>query len=101
MEEMPSLVKLHDTYREKGLEIYGVNLDDDPARAIATTTQEFGIHFANFIDKDGTLGDAFDVRAIPLTITMDSSRRILEIKSGDRDWMSPEYLKKPDAWLAQ
>jgi len=101
MEEMPSLVKLHDTYREKGVEILGVNLDEEPARAIATTTQEFGIHFANFIDKDEALGNAFDVHAIPLTITMDSSRRILEVKSGDRDWMSPDYLKKLDGWLAQ
>ncbi len=101
MEEMPSLVKLHDTYQQKGVEILGVNLDENPARAIATTSQEFGIRFANFIDKDEALGNAFDVHAIPLTITIDSSRRILEVKSGDRNWVAPEYLKKLEAWLAQ
>lgn len=101
MEEMPSLVKLFDTYREKGLEIIGVNLDEEPVRAIAATTQEFRIQFANFVDKDEALGSAFDVHAIPLTITVDSTRKILEVKAGDRDWMAPEYLRKLEGWLAK
>ena len=101
MEEMPSLVKLYDTYTDKGVEIIGINLDDDPIRAILTTSREFGIQYGNFVDPDGKLGNAFDVHAIPLTITMDASRKVLEVKAGDRDWMAPEYLKKLEGCLAK
>ena len=101
MEEMPSLVKLHAKYRDKGVEIYGVNLDEDPAKAIASTTKEFGIQFISFLDHEGKLSDAFDVHAIPLTITLNRSRKILEIKAGDRDWVESEYLKKLDSFLAE
>ena len=99
MEEMPSLVQLHNTYQSKGLEIYGVNLDEDPAKAIAATSKEFEIKFTSFFDRDGKLGEAFDVHAIPLTITVDQMRKILEIKAGDRDWMDKSYLQKLENWL--
>lgn len=99
MEEMPSLVKLHDTYRGRGLEILGVNLDEDSAKAIRSTTEEFKIGFTNTVDPENVLGTAFDVHAIPLTVTMNSKREILEIQGGDRDWMKPSYLSKVDGWL--
>ena len=99
MEEMPSLVQLHNTYRSKGLEIYGVNLDEDPAKAIATTSKEFEIKFTSFLIDVGKLGDAYDVHAIPRTVTLNRSRKVLEIQAGDRDWMSQPYLKKLDNWL--
>lgn len=101
MEEMPSLVKLYDEYHKLGLEVVGINLDEKPAQAIAATSAEFGMKFQNFSDADGKLGDAFDVHAIPLTIIVDQSRKILEKVSGDRDWMQPSFVTKTRAWLGQ
>lgn len=99
MEEMPSLAKLQETYKDRGLVILGVNLDNNPATAIPVTEKEFNLGFSSFVDRNGALGDAFDVHAIPLTITIDRSRRILEVKAGDRNWMDREYLKKLDGWM--
>ena len=99
MEEMPSLVQLHDTHRGRGLEVAGINLDEGSAKAIASTTQQFKIGFSHYIDLEGQLSDHFDVHAIPLTITIDSTRKVLEIQAGDRDWMSADYWKKVEGWL--
>ncbi|MEN9722175.1 MAG: hypothetical protein RJB38_161 [Pseudomonadota bacterium] len=101
IEEMPSLVKFHQTYRDRGVEVLGINLDEAPQKAIVSTKEEFDIGFENFIDHDGELSNAFDVHAIPLTVTIDSSRKILELQAGDRDWMEPSYLKKVDGWLSE
>jgi len=101
MEEMPSLVKVRDTFAVQGFEIYGVNLDEKPGPAIASTTAEFGIKFPNFTDADGKLGDLFDVHAIPLSIIVDSSRKVLEVTSGDRNWMAADFTNKLKGWLAQ
>ena len=101
MEEMPSLVKLYDEYKPQGLEVVGINLDEKPAQAIASTASEFGMKFQNFMDADGKLGDAFDVHAIPLTVIVDGSRKILEKVAGDRNWMHPSFTDKAKGWLAQ
>ena len=101
MEEMPSLVKLHNEYQQLGLEVVGINLDEKPTQAIASTASEFGMKFPNFMDADGKLGDAFDVHAIPLTVIVDGSRKILEKVAGDRNWMHPSFTTKAKAWLGQ
>ena len=100
MEEMPSLVQLYQERHPKGLEILGVNLDGDPAQAIAKANQEFKIPFNHLVDPDGDLGRTFDVHAIPFTITLSASRQVLDIHAGDRNWMDPTFLKKLDHWLS-
>lgn len=99
IEEMPSLVALHKSQNKHGLRVIGINLDEDPQKAINTTSKDFGISFENYIDPDGKISDAFDVHAIPLTVTIDENGKILELHSGDRDWMSPKYLKKIEEWM--
>lgn len=101
MEEMPSLVKLREKFAPQGFEIFGVNLDENPEKAIASTTAEFGIRFPNFTDPDGRLGDLFDVHAIPLTLVIDSNRKVLEIVSGERDWMEKPFTTRLTEWLGQ
>ncbi|MFN7685680.1 MAG: TlpA family protein disulfide reductase [Oligoflexia bacterium] len=101
MDEMPSLVKLHQEFHSQGFEIYGVNLDEKPQQAIPATVAEFGIPFPNFVDRDEKLSDAFDVHAIPLTIIIDQSRRVLETVAGDRNWMRADFVERLKGWLAQ
>lgn len=101
IEEMPSLVKLRERFAAQGLEIYGVNLDENPEKAIAATAAEFGIRFPNFTDPEGALGDLFDVHAIPLTLVIDSKRKVLEVVAGERDWMEKSFIDRLTGWLAQ
>jgi thiol-disulfide isomerase/thioredoxin len=101
MEEMPSLVRLHKEFSSQGFEIYGVNLDQKPAQAIPATEAEFGMKFQSFIDRDGALSDAFDVHAIPLTVVIDRSRKVLDSVAGDRDWMNRNFTSKLREWLSQ
>jgi thiol-disulfide isomerase/thioredoxin len=101
MDELPSLIKLHEAYKPQGLEILGINLDEKPAKAIASISGEFSLKFPNFMDHDGRLGDAFDVHAIPFTLVIDSSRKILETAAGDRNWMDPAFTTRLKGWLGQ
>lgn len=101
MEEMPSLVRLHREFSAQGFEIYGVNLDQKPSQAIPATEAEFGMKFPSFIDRDGALSDAFDVHAIPLTVIIDRSRKVLDSVAGDRDWMKSDFTSRLKSWLGQ
>lgn len=99
MVEMPSLVRLREAYRDRGFEIVGVNLDRNPESVVPGIVEQFGIRFPIFVDSDGKLGDVFDLHAIPLTVVVDATRKVLLIESGDRDWSNSATRDLVEKWL--
>jgi len=80
MQEMPSLVKLHKTFKDHGFEILAINLDDNPEMMVPRIKKQYYIEFPLFMDPENVLADLFDVHAIPLTIVMNAQRKILFVK---------------------
>lgn len=99
MEEMPSLVQLHEAYRKQGFEVLSVNLDDDSATAIADLTRQFHPAFPLFTDPNSTLADRFNVNAIPLTVVFTPTGKVLYSLSGSLNWNSPEFRTQLEGWL--
>ena len=64
------LARLDATYRQAGLVVVGVSLDDDPARATALAGA-VGAQFRNGVDTDKALGRRFAVPDVPLTLLID------------------------------
>ncbi|MBC7385732.1 MAG: TlpA family protein disulfide reductase [Cryobacterium sp.] len=101
VKEMPALEKLSETYGPKGLAVVGVSLDENPAEVLNAFLKKNGIHFPSYVDPDGKLADRFSVSGLPLTLVMDGNRKLLLEQVGDEDWMSPDYQKQFEIWLAQ
>ena len=99
MEEMDSLVKLRETYKNKGFEILGVNLDENPVAVASKVSKQYEIHFPIFKDPEGKLAEVFDVRAIPLSVLIDKHRKVLLVKDGEQDWYSSEFRSELENWL--
>jgi peroxiredoxin len=99
MEEMPSIVTLRDQYSPKGFEVLGVNVDENPTEATPPIIKKLGIKFPIFTDPDNTLAEMFDVRAIPLTVIINKSRKILLVEPGGRDWDTDEMHELLDKWV--
>jgi thiol-disulfide isomerase/thioredoxin len=99
MEEMPSIVKLRETYTPKGFEVIGLNVDENPAKAVPPTEQKFGMKFPTFMDPENTMTELFDIHAIPLTVIFDQNRKILMIESGSREWDDEEMHQLVQKWL--
>lgn len=103
VDEMPSLVQLRNSYKSKGFEVVGINLDENPATAVPRAEKELGIQFPVFSDSEGKIADYFDVHAIPLSVVVDTSgasRKILYIENGERNWNDQEIRKMLDRWLS-
>jgi cytochrome c biogenesis protein CcmG/thiol:disulfide interchange protein DsbE len=65
--EAPDLVELYEEY-SNDVEIYAINLtDSDNIRSAESFVEEFGFEFPVLLDKDGTVGSAYQVLAIPTT----------------------------------
>ncbi len=68
--EIPQLVAAYDRYREEGLVVVGVNLQES-ASIIRPYAQDFGMQFPIAIDRDGEVADAYRLLGLPTTYFID------------------------------
>ena len=78
-QEMPFMIELYNQYKDKGLGIVGISLDQDHD-AWVTTTAKLGITWPQMSDLQGwdnAAAKQFNVTSIPHTIVVDQSGKIL------------------------
>jgi thiol-disulfide isomerase/thioredoxin len=79
--ELPHLVAAYNRYRQEGLEIVAVNLQEDED-TIAGFVEEFGMQFPVVIDRSGDVADKFRVIGIPTSFFIDRSGVVRTIYTG-------------------
>ena len=99
MDEMPSMVALRDKYAAQGFEIISINVDENPNQTVPPILKKLKIQFPVFSDPDSALSDQFDVHAIPLTLVVNKSRKILMLESGGHEWNDDETHLLIEKWL--
>ena len=74
--EMPELVKAYERYRDQGLVIVGVDLQESN-KTVLSFAEEFGIEFPLAIDRDGEMRDAWrlggPIQGLPTSYFIDST----------------------------
>lgn len=79
---MPSLQSLHDEFKERGLEIFSVNLGE-PAEQVRYFISRKKYTFRVVLDPDGAIGSKYGVRSIPTLVAVD--------KKGLVQWLHVGY----------
>jgi thiol-disulfide isomerase/thioredoxin len=79
--ELPHLVAAYDRYRQEGLEIVAVNLQEDED-TVARFVQEFGMQFPVVIDRGGEVADEYRVLGLPTSYFIDRSGVVRSIYTG-------------------
>lgn len=69
-QEMPLLDELYDRYERVGFRLLGVNIDDDPRRAMSMA-EELGISFPVLFDDRKEVSELYRVDAMPVTVIVD------------------------------
>ena len=96
--EMPGILALSKAYKDQGLNLIAINLDQNPDSALAKFLPKFpGLE--PYLDPDQNASDLFDVHAIPFTVILDANHKVLFTEAGEREWNGPELHKRMDAWL--
>lgn len=87
-EEMPSMEKLYQRFRSRGLEILAVSIDrvQEPVRAFM---QRYHLSFPALWDAEGQVAGQYQVLGIPTTYLIDQRGFIASVEVGARDWASP------------
>lgn len=98
---MPSIVNLRKAYQDRGFEVLGINVDENPEKVLPKVLSEFKIDFPVYGDPEGKLSSLFDVHAIPFTVILNHQRKILLVQDGGQDWNSKAIRNQLERWLSE
>ena len=79
--EMPQFVAAYDRYREEGLEIIAVNVQESPS-VIQPFVDDFGMDFPVALDKRGAVSDKYRILGLPMTYFIDRQGVIRDVFQG-------------------
>ena len=79
--EIPELVAAYNSYRERGLVILGVNLQEGKG-IVRPFAEDFGMNFPILIDRDGEVGDEYRILGLPTTYFVDRDGVVRSVFTG-------------------
>jgi peroxiredoxin len=92
--EMPSLENLYRSFREKGLVVIGISVDNSE-KTVQSFVKEKAITFPILLDKGKEVSfDDYGVIGLPVTFLIDQKGIIVEKVFGEKRWDSEEVKMK-------
>lgn len=86
MRELPALIRLHHSYKSRGLKTVAISMPYDRPDRVVNTVRNFRIPFAVSLDPDGTLARDFgNIALTPTHILIAPDGRILVHQTGPLD----------------
>jgi len=96
--EMPSMETLYQRYKNRGLEMLAVNLQENPD-AVRSFIQEHGYTFPIPLDRNGAVGSRYGISAIPTSLIIDKEGKIIGRVVGSIYWDTPQVFDVFEALL--
>jgi peroxiredoxin len=92
--EMPALNNIHKKYKDKGVEVIGINAGDTELVA-KTFTKEMGLEFPVVLDPKGDVQKAYKVIPLPTSFLIDKDGKVVKMITGERtEEQFEEYIKE-------
>ncbi|MBS1252370.1 MAG: Thiol-disulfide oxidoreductase ResA [Anaerolineales bacterium] len=79
--ELPALQVVHEKYKDEGLIVLGVDVEE-PGPLVEAYAERYGLSFPIVLDVEGTAAEAYKVRGLPMTFFIDRSGTIVRVKRG-------------------
>ncbi len=76
--EIPSLIVLHEKYRDRDFKVVSVNVDDPGGLKVAALAKRFGINYPLYSGDEATMQRFGGVNALPTSFVIDKQGRIVE-----------------------
>jgi peroxiredoxin len=89
-QELPKLNSLYKKYQEKGLEVIGVAIDQEPAATVQEAVRKEGLSFPILLDAEKKAMKAYQARALPAVFILDRNGIVVDKKVGIYEWSSSE-----------
>lgn len=90
-QEMPLLDELYVRYERVGFSLLGVNIDDDPQRAMDMIA-DLGVNFPVLFDNRKEVSKLYQVDAMPVTVLVDREGNVRHVHHGYKPGYEQKYL---------
>lgn len=97
--EMPSMERLYQAYKDRGLRIAAVSIDEGDESAVTAFGAELGLTFDLLHDKSGQIQQVYQTLGVPQSWLLDQSGRIIYVSIGGELWDSAEHRARIDSLL--
>jgi thiol-disulfide isomerase/thioredoxin len=87
-EEMPSMERLYQRYRDRGFTVLALSIDRNLA-AVPPFVEGFRLTFPIGLAAKTAVAELYRVRALPTTVLIDRAGQVIAGAAGARDWDSP------------
>lgn len=91
-EELPAFEEMYQDYADLGVQILGVNVDDDPKKA-DILLDDIDISFPVLYDTKGEVSQLYDVSAMPTTVLIDRDGNARLVHKGYKTGDEKKYVK--------
>ena len=88
-EEMPGMERLFRAYRDKGLVVLAVNMQQS-AKTVRPFVQELKLSFPALLDAEGSVSHDYGIRALPVSFLVGRDGNLLWRAMGGREWDTRE-----------
>lgn len=88
-QEMPSMERLYQDFKDKGLVMLAVNIRESPEK-VRSFMQDFRLSFTALLDSKGKVSELYGVFAIPTTYIIGGRGEVIGRAIGMRNWASEE-----------
>ncbi len=94
-EEIPHFVELYDQYKEQGLEIIGVSMDQSPGRVLPGFIKKYDINYTILFGEDKVYDLYGGISAIPTTFIVDKEGNIVRKYIGYKEkWVFEQDIEE-------
>ncbi len=100
--ETPELVRLHEQYATKGLQIIGISIDEpDSKTAVEDFVREYEVNYPIVLDPGGKILEMSQASIVPYSILIDRAGKVSWVKFGMFTDGDPELRQKIEALLKE
>lgn len=99
--EMPSMEKLYQAYRDRGLTILAISNDVSGKSVVEPFVRDRGLTFPILLDPEGGVFLQYGVRGLPTSYVVDRKGRVVSGEIGARDWSSGTAREAVEHLLAE
>jgi peroxiredoxin len=101
VKEMPSMERLQQKFKDKGIRVVAISLDKEPQAKVAAFVARLNLSFPILLDPDGIVSDPYGANALPSTFILNPDGRVIAAAKGERDWYGEEAISYFDELLEQ
>jgi len=93
VDEMPSMQKLYEEFKDDDFEILAVSIDKPGAEVVTPFMQKYRLTFPVLLDPQGAIKESYGAIGIPESFIIDRQGLLVKKVIGAADWASPEVFR--------